>query len=76
MRSFEDCFQRLGLARIDILYVHDIGAYQPGAEFSLCGAVAGSLIQLTDDQRTISTSLPCRWRPSLTRCVAAASVRL
>src|SRR5580704_17026662 len=32
MRSFEDSFQRLGLARIDILYVHDIGAYQHGAE--------------------------------------------
>jgi D-threo-aldose 1-dehydrogenase len=31
MRSFEDSFQRLGLARIDILYVHDIGAYQHGA---------------------------------------------
>jgi len=34
MRSFEDSFQRLGLARIDILYVHDIGAYQHGAEAS------------------------------------------
>ena len=32
MRSFEDSFQRLGLAQIDILYVHDIGAYQHGAE--------------------------------------------
>jgi D-threo-aldose 1-dehydrogenase len=32
MRSFEDSIQRLGLARIDILYVHDIGAYQHGAE--------------------------------------------
>jgi D-threo-aldose 1-dehydrogenase len=32
MRSFEDSFQRLGLARIDILYVHDIGAYQHGPE--------------------------------------------
>jgi D-threo-aldose 1-dehydrogenase len=26
MRSFEDSLQRLGLARIDILFVHDIGA--------------------------------------------------
>jgi aryl-alcohol dehydrogenase-like predicted oxidoreductase len=25
-RSFEESLQRLGLARIDILYVHDIGA--------------------------------------------------
>jgi D-threo-aldose 1-dehydrogenase len=30
MRSFEDSLQRLGLARIDILYVHDIGAMQHG----------------------------------------------
>ena len=29
-RSFEDSLQRLGLARIDILYVHDIGRYQHG----------------------------------------------
>ena len=32
MRSYEDSLQRLGLARIDILYVHDIGAYQHGAD--------------------------------------------
>jgi D-threo-aldose 1-dehydrogenase len=32
MRSFEDSFQRMGLAHIDILLVHDIGAYQHGAE--------------------------------------------
>jgi D-threo-aldose 1-dehydrogenase len=30
MRSFEDSLQRLGLARIDILLVHDIGARQHG----------------------------------------------
>ena len=30
MRSVEDSLQRLGLARIDILYVHDIGEYQHG----------------------------------------------
>src|SRR5579872_6374246 len=30
MRSFEHSFQRLGLAKIDILYVHDIGRYQHG----------------------------------------------
>jgi D-threo-aldose 1-dehydrogenase len=28
MRSFEDSLQRLGLARIDVLYAHDIGAGQ------------------------------------------------
>ena len=30
MRSVEDSYQRLGLDQIDILYVHDIGAYQHG----------------------------------------------
>jgi D-threo-aldose 1-dehydrogenase len=30
MRSFEDSLQRLGLAQIDILYVHDIGVMQQG----------------------------------------------
>jgi D-threo-aldose 1-dehydrogenase len=32
MRSFEDSLQRLGLGRIDILYVHDIGPMQHGRE--------------------------------------------
>lgn len=32
MRSVDDSLQRLGLARIDILYVHDIGVYQHGPE--------------------------------------------
>jgi D-threo-aldose 1-dehydrogenase len=32
MRSFEDSLQRLGLAQIDILYVHDIGARQHGRD--------------------------------------------
>lgn len=32
MRSFEDSLQRLGLNRIDILYVHDIGTLTHGAE--------------------------------------------
>jgi len=30
MRSYEDSLQRLGMARIDILYVHDIGAMTHG----------------------------------------------
>src|ERR1700744_6213356 len=34
MRSVEDSYQRLGLARIDILYVHDIGGYQHGPELN------------------------------------------
>jgi D-threo-aldose 1-dehydrogenase len=32
IRSFEDSLQRLGLDRIDILYVHDIGEMTHGAE--------------------------------------------
>lgn len=32
MRSYEDSLQRLGLGRIDILYVHDIGAMQHGPQ--------------------------------------------
>ncbi len=32
MRSVEDSFQRLGLARIDMALVHDIGVYQHGVE--------------------------------------------
>jgi D-threo-aldose 1-dehydrogenase len=32
LRSFEDSIQRLGLARIDILYAHDIGARQHGGD--------------------------------------------
>ena len=34
MRSVEDSYQRLGLARIDILNVHDIGVYQHGEELN------------------------------------------
>jgi len=32
MRSFEDSLQRLGLAQIDILYAHDLGRRQHGAD--------------------------------------------
>jgi D-threo-aldose 1-dehydrogenase len=32
IRSFEDSLQRLGLARIDLLYVHDIGVRQHGKD--------------------------------------------
>lgn len=32
MRSVDDSYQRLGLARHDILFVHDIGVYQHGPE--------------------------------------------
>ncbi len=32
LRSYEDSLQRLGLPRVDILYVHDIGAVTHGSE--------------------------------------------
>lgn len=41
MRSVEASFARLGLSRIDILYVHDIGVFTHGAE-----ATVGHLRQL------------------------------
>ena len=44
MRSFEDSLQRLGLARIDILFVHDIGAMQHGRD-----AHPGIMRTLRDD---------------------------
>ena len=34
MRSVEDSYSRLGLNRIDILYVHDIGVYTHGIELT------------------------------------------
>jgi D-threo-aldose 1-dehydrogenase len=34
MRSFEDSLQRLGLPRVDILYVHDIGVMTHGEELN------------------------------------------
>lgn len=34
MRSVEDSYQRLGLNRIDILFVHDIGVYTHGVELT------------------------------------------
>jgi D-threo-aldose 1-dehydrogenase len=30
MRSYEDSLQRLGLARVDILFIHDVGAFTHG----------------------------------------------
>jgi D-threo-aldose 1-dehydrogenase len=32
LRSYEDSLQRLGLARVDILYIHDIGSLTHGGE--------------------------------------------
>jgi D-threo-aldose 1-dehydrogenase len=38
MRSYEESLQRLGLARIDILYIHDIGRMTHGDENIFCMA--------------------------------------
>lgn len=35
MRSVEDSFQRLGLAKIDILFAHDLGRFSQGDEWKL-----------------------------------------
>ncbi len=81
MRSFEDSLQRLGLARIDILYVHDIGKYQHGdahpelmritiREKALSRAPKGlkgsGRDQSADLARsTASTSARCCWKRSI-----------
>src|SRR6184192_81353 len=53
MRSFEDSLQRLGLARIDILYVHDIGTYQhgPGAHPGLMRTLRDSGYRALEELR-------------------------
>ncbi|HEX5327106.1 MAG TPA: aldo/keto reductase [Acetobacteraceae bacterium] len=51
MRSVEDSYQRLGLDRIDILYVHDIGTYQHGE------AAAGHMKVLRDSGYKALTGL-------------------
>src|SRR5207247_1906565 len=57
MRSFEDSLQRLGLARIDILYVHDIGAYQhgPGAHPALMQTLRDSGYRALEELRASGT---------------------
>lgn len=54
MRSIEDSYQRLGLAQIDIVYIHDLAADHHGAaweelfEVAMNGA-AKALIRLRDE---------------------------
>jgi len=36
LRSFEESLERLGLSRVDIVYVHDIGAVTHGADDARC----------------------------------------
>lgn len=40
MRSFEDSYQRLGMARIDVVYIHDLAADHHGARWEELFAVA------------------------------------
>ncbi|MEM9800430.1 MAG: aldo/keto reductase, partial [Planctomycetota bacterium] len=49
-RSFEDSLQRLGLARIDVLFVHDIGrmTHEDGHERHFDDAMDGGLRALTE----------------------------
>jgi predicted amidohydrolase YtcJ len=45
----------------------------PATHVLLCKQGSDAYVQV---ERTSSTSLPCRWRPSLTRCASAASASL
>ena len=50
MRSFEHSIQRLGLERIDILYLHDLGRFSQGARYdeTLRQALDGGIRALTE----------------------------
>jgi D-threo-aldose 1-dehydrogenase len=50
MRSFEHSLQRLGLERIDILYLHDLGRFSQGARYdeTLRQALDGGIRALTE----------------------------
>jgi len=54
MRSFEHSLQRLGLERIDILYLHDLGRFSQGQrhEATLRQALAGGGIRALTELRT------------------------
>ncbi len=53
MRSFEDSLQRLGLARIDILYIHDIGRMTHGDEnaFHMAELTSGGGLKALEELR-------------------------
>ena len=53
MRSFEDSLQRLGLARIDILYIHDIGRLTHQDSHAACmnELIAGGGLRALDELR-------------------------
>ena len=54
MRSFEESLQRLGLARIDILYIHDIGRMTHGDEnpFRMAELTAGGGLRALEELRS------------------------
>jgi D-threo-aldose 1-dehydrogenase len=53
MRSHEESLQRLGLARIDILYIHDIGGMTHGAEnaFHMAELTSGGGLKALEELR-------------------------
>ena len=54
MRSFEESLQRLGLARIDILYIHDIGRMTHGGEnqFRMAELTSGGGLRALEELRS------------------------
>ena len=53
MRSFEESLQRLGLARIDLLYIHDIGRMTHGDEnaFHMAELTSGGGLRALEELR-------------------------
>ena len=54
MRSFEESLQRLGLARIDLLYIHDIGRMTHGDEnpFRMAELTSGGGLRALEELRS------------------------
>jgi len=54
MRSFEESLQRLGLARIDLLYIHDIGRMTHGEEnpFRVAELTSGGGLRALEELRS------------------------
>ena len=56
MRSFEESLQRLGLARVDLLYIHDIGRMTHGEEnvFRMAELTSGGGLKALEELRASS----------------------
>jgi hypothetical protein len=67
-----DCFQRPLRSRFQQQLRPSVSALA----FSPSRTRVAAPCEVLRDQRTSNTSLPCRWRDSLTRCASAASVSL